>query len=119
MLSKSPIKWRQRPDMTIAVDWDVKHQFNQTKLFGYYDIFISGKSSIKMEATSRHDHIAVDWDAEPQLNSCLYLYNRNIGARWPSRGLDAECFRNTHLLTLVLVNTQETRTWAFSLKQTQ
>ena len=30
MLSKSPIKWRQRPDMTIAVDWDVKHQFKQT-----------------------------------------------------------------------------------------
>ena len=23
MLDKSPIKWRQRPDMTIAVDWDV------------------------------------------------------------------------------------------------
>ena len=31
MLGKSPIKWRQRPDMTIAVDWDVKHQFKQTK----------------------------------------------------------------------------------------
>ena len=30
MLGKSPIKWRQRPDMAIAVDWDVKHQFNQT-----------------------------------------------------------------------------------------
>ena len=29
MLGKSPIKWRQRPDMTIAVDWDVKHQFKQ------------------------------------------------------------------------------------------
>ena len=26
---KSPIKWRQRPDMTIAVDWDVKHLFKQ------------------------------------------------------------------------------------------
>ena len=26
---KSPITWRQRPDMTIAVDWDVKHQFKQ------------------------------------------------------------------------------------------
>ena len=30
MLGKSPIKWRQCPDMTIAVDWDVKHQFKQT-----------------------------------------------------------------------------------------
>ena len=32
MLGKSPIKWRQRPDMAIAVDWDVKRQFKQTKL---------------------------------------------------------------------------------------
>ena len=30
ILGKSPIKWRQRPDMTIAVDWNVKHQFKQT-----------------------------------------------------------------------------------------
>ena len=29
-LGKSPIKWRKRPDMTIAVDWDVKHKFKQT-----------------------------------------------------------------------------------------
>ena len=31
MLGKSPIKWRQHPDMTIAVDWDVKHQFKQNQ----------------------------------------------------------------------------------------
>ena len=24
------IKWRQCPDMTFAVEWDVKHQFKQT-----------------------------------------------------------------------------------------
>ena len=30
MLGKSPIKWRQCPNMTIAVDWDVKHQIKQT-----------------------------------------------------------------------------------------
>ena len=29
MLDKSLIKWRQRPDMAIAVDWDVKHQFKK------------------------------------------------------------------------------------------
>ena len=28
ILGKSPIK---HPDMTIAVDWDVKHQIKQTK----------------------------------------------------------------------------------------
>ena len=30
LLGKGPIKWRLRPDMTIAVDWDVKHQLKQT-----------------------------------------------------------------------------------------
>ena len=29
ILSKSPIKWRQRPDMNIAIDWDVRDQFNK------------------------------------------------------------------------------------------
>ena len=32
---KSPIKWRERPDMNIVVGWDVKHhesiQYKQTK----------------------------------------------------------------------------------------
>ena len=31
MLGKIPIEWRQRPDMTIAVDGDVKHQSIQLK----------------------------------------------------------------------------------------
>ena len=31
MLGKSPIKWRQRPNMTIAVDWGVKHPFKLKK----------------------------------------------------------------------------------------
>ena len=30
ILGYNPIKWRQCPDMTIAVDWDVKNQFKQT-----------------------------------------------------------------------------------------
>ena len=30
ILGRSPIKWRQRRDMSIAVDWDVKHQFKQS-----------------------------------------------------------------------------------------
>ena len=29
-LGKSPIKWEQCPDLTIAVGWEVKHQFKQT-----------------------------------------------------------------------------------------
>ena len=31
ILGKSPMKWRQQSDMTIVVEWDVKHQFKQTK----------------------------------------------------------------------------------------
>ena len=27
ILDNGPLNWRQRPDMTKAVDWDVKHQF--------------------------------------------------------------------------------------------
>ena len=30
ILGKSPMKRKQRNDMTLAVDWDVKHQFKQT-----------------------------------------------------------------------------------------
>ena len=46
MLVKSPIKLRQHPDMTIAVDWDVKHQFKQTnKKNGCY-LFIRNKSEL-------------------------------------------------------------------------
>ena len=32
ILGKTPIKWRQRPDMTIAVDWDAKPQLKQTQI---------------------------------------------------------------------------------------
>ena len=32
ILGRSPLKLRLRPNMTIAVDWDVKHQFKQTKI---------------------------------------------------------------------------------------
>ena len=34
ILGKSPIKWRQRPDMTLAVDWVIKHQFKQIQKDG-------------------------------------------------------------------------------------
>ena len=35
ILGKSPIKWRQHPDMTLAVGWDVKHKFKQTNKHVY------------------------------------------------------------------------------------
>ena len=45
ILGKSPIKRRQRPDMTLAVDWDVKHQFKQTKK-PYLRIHTKSKKSL-------------------------------------------------------------------------
>ena len=39
-LGKSPIKWRQRPNMTIAVDWDLKHQFKHTNKSIIYIYFV-------------------------------------------------------------------------------
>ena len=33
ILGKSPIKWRQRPDITEVIDWDVKHQFYVTQVY--------------------------------------------------------------------------------------
>ena len=44
ILGKCPIKvptWRQSPDMTITVDWDVKHQFKQTYLKHVLDVMAS------------------------------------------------------------------------------
>ena len=41
MLGLSPIKWRQRPDMTIAVEWDAKHQFKQRNLGAKTDCHMS------------------------------------------------------------------------------
>ena len=40
LLGKSPIKWRKRPDMTLAVDWDVKHQFKQTNSDNMTDVLM-------------------------------------------------------------------------------
>ena len=39
MLGKSPMKLGQRPDVAIAVNWDVKHQFKQTKIIHTYKPF--------------------------------------------------------------------------------
>ena len=39
ILGKSPIKWRQRPDLTLAVDWDVKHQFKHTHFSEFKEAF--------------------------------------------------------------------------------
>ena len=52
ILGKTSIQWRQRPDMTIALDWGVKHQFKQTSL-----IFCKHNLSL-LENVSPCDRIA-------------------------------------------------------------
>ena len=45
ILGKNPIKWRQCPDLTLAVDWDVMHQFNY---FQHFDLAKAPLGSIVM-----------------------------------------------------------------------
>ena len=54
IFGKSPIKWKQHRNMTIAVDWDVKHQFKQTDKNCYHGVLtISIKNTIVHEP--RHE----------------------------------------------------------------
>ena len=46
MLGKSPIKWKQSPDITIAVDWDVKHQFKHTKPWKEKAVYVTVSHTI-------------------------------------------------------------------------
>ena len=41
LVNYSPIKWRQRPDMTLAVDWDVKNQLVLLKQDGFNFLMVS------------------------------------------------------------------------------
>ena len=64
MLGKNPIKWRQRSDMSIAVDWDVKYQFKQTKrasipVYSACILFLLIK--YKCHAISPQHHSALSW----------------------------------------------------------
>ena len=55
MLGKSPIKWGQRPDMTIAVEGDVKHQFKQT--------LFACPGNVNVKPAIRKSHIALLFQA--------------------------------------------------------
>ena len=57
MLGKSPIKWRQRPDMTLAVDWDFKHQFKQNLHLSRLPIFSAHKTTDLDEGKRKNDRI--------------------------------------------------------------
>ena len=49
LLGTSPIKWRQRPDMTIGVDWEVKHQFKQINSQRVISSHLKGRRSSTSE----------------------------------------------------------------------
>ena len=63
MLGSCPIKWRQRPDMTIAVDWDAKPELKQT---------------------NKHEHLSQDsfkilaFNIRANYNTAFLLLFRNI-----------------------------------------
>ena len=48
IFGKSPIKWKQHCNMTIAVDWDVKHQFKQTDKNCYHGVLTISKTLLYM-----------------------------------------------------------------------
>ena len=45
-LGKSSVQWRQSSDMTVAVDWDVKHEFNSNK---QYDFVVSSVTALELK----------------------------------------------------------------------
>ena len=56
ILGKSPIKWRQHPDMTLAVDWDVKNQFKQTNKYNHEpNTLLSLNNAVKVQFESLQD----------------------------------------------------------------
>ena len=65
ILGKSPIKWRQCPDMTLAVDWDVKHQFKQTNIFPQQ--LITSRNEVE-ELKKKLEQERIDRKVEKQLS---------------------------------------------------
>ena len=66
ILGKSPIKWRQRSDMIIAIDWDAKHGFKQTNLALHRVVKIYEVPCIAIFP------VRVGWDC---INSVLHVYD--------------------------------------------
>ena len=52
ILDKSHIKWRQHSDMTITVDWDLKHQFKQTNISYLHNLNMGGSRGVGLDPLS-------------------------------------------------------------------
>ena len=102
MLGKSPIKRRQRPDMTIAVDWDVNHQFKQTnKLYFTGDIIlevngttVTSSDVIKPYLTTNGRHVTLGYipSGKPSKKRDRALSKRKV----PSEGSRVKRARTLH-----------------------
>ena len=61
MRCTSPIKWRQRPDMSVAVDWTVKHHFNKklisTPLFSLTSVSVSNATVCYVPHLQKKVHV--------------------------------------------------------------
>ena len=89
MLCKSPIKWRQRPDMTIAVDWNAKHQFKKSKSGSHFEVILKEVESATSfgffpgasKLLRRKQKIAVFPLTRPTLSFCadpaVFIANKN------------------------------------------
>ena len=66
MLGKSPVKCRQHPDMTIAVDWDAKSQSNKQSLLRYIS-HLMGKPAICLGKNKDIDQLHGNREADQRL----------------------------------------------------
>ena len=73
ILDKSHIKWRKHPDMTIAFDWDVKHQFKQTNKKGV-KIHVIGNLKFISAVIKHSDHAIQNY----QMNTKSLKYVTSI-----------------------------------------
>ena len=71
MLSNGPIKWTQRPDMIIAVDWDVKHQFKQTNIQTNKSIVQSQKQARSLKLWIKEDGLNYSCSENKGADQCL------------------------------------------------
>ena len=91
ILGKSPMKWLQHPGMTKAVDWYVKHKFEQTGLWNW--LAIKAKFHIESpweratKGCTTKMHIAKD-TGERDGNNVIRL---RIKRYWVRSSLAASC----------------------------
>ena len=96
MLGKSPIKWRQHPGITIAVDLDVKPQIKQLSKYSCIDIY--AHSCLKPFSIGRKQ--CSNSKTHVQIMEFTCRLNMGFGRRHWSMRRDVMCFVETKWPTL-------------------